>query len=767
MARWINDLKNVTFKRRLLLYSILLSIIPVFVLGTLSAHIASSTIQNEVNQNHQNTLRQIINQVDLFMKNLENSSIQIASDIIIVKSVRLGISMDDLERLNTTMDMVEMIGKYRSYSDINFGVSLVYHQYGYVYSNNYGGLISQKEYPFSQLVSVVDPNRAGSVIIPPNTYPNQEDLMLLRKIPINSQSTDGVLVLQIDKKELYNFFQSLNLGNKTKIIVLDNDGRIVMSDNTNDVGTRLTINSNLYRFWEKPESFRESYILDHKKYNLSSHTSSFNNWVYITMTPTEELLRKANNIKYLTWFMVFMLAAAWGLLSFIGSQRMYFPIHQMTLKLPKSLNKDGLKALDLYISDVVENNENLQSQISQQLPHLQKNIVLRLLHGEITEEEFLQSRTQYHLALDGNWFYTCVLKVDQYIALKKNYIGKDRSLIMYSLTKMVEEISGELYFCATVSPQVGEVALIIGVEQPDEHSAVKIEQLCDLIREKVDEYFQFTVKVAISHAHKGYMNISEGYQEALELLNLRLLLDSNITITPQKVGHPDLMKQSGRVIVKSQKSIVKCIAEGEIDQAEKHFVDMCSIIARHVFSSVPIIGLFTHLIGEIDHVFEDKGHELSQFFDYNIYDKLYTASSIEEVEHWFHVELFPALKHHLGNLNESNKQKLVEQAAAFIHENYETDLSLQQVADQFNVSTYQLSRAFKEEKGINFVEYLINFRMSKAKEWLVHTDQSIKEISERLCYTNTQNFSRVFKQITGIPPGKYRSHGRGDHGLYM
>jgi two-component system response regulator YesN len=249
----------------------------------------------------------------------------------------------------------------------------------------------------------------------------------------------------------------------------------------------------------------------------------------------------------------------------------------------------------------------------------------------------------------------------------------------------------------------------------------------------------------------------------LDLLSFRLLLGSNITITPQNVEDPDLMKQSSRVIVKWQKLIVQSITEGDIMQAEKQFIQMSEIIAQHIFNSKPIMGLYSHLIGEIDNFIEDKGYELSQFFDYNIYENLYASSSVEEVKQWFCVEFFPSLKHHLESLNQSTKIKLIQQIISYIYDNYEIDLSLQRVADHFEISTYQLSRAFKEEVGMNFIDYLINYRISKAKEWLVHSDMPIKEITERLRYTNTQNFSRVFKQITGVPPGKYRIQLRGGH----
>jgi two-component system response regulator YesN len=757
MLTRLGFLKKISFKKRLLLYSLLFSVIPVFVLGTLSAYITSSSIQNEVNRNHQITLKQIEYQVDTFLKRLDYSSIQIAGDLIIEKSIKLGISMDDPETLETTLNMLETIKKYRSYPDIFYNVSLVYNKYDMVYSNQFG-LSDIKDFPFYQELGSINPTHTGSVVIPPNTYPNQTDLLLLRNIPAYASSASGVLVLQVDAKKLYDFFRSVNLGNKSKVIVVDNEGRIVMSGDADEVGVRLLPNSDLFRFWRKPESFLESYRLDNSQYNLSSQKSSFNNWTYITLTPTKELIRKSENIRRITWVMVFSLIGIWILLSIIGSRRLYFPIHRMTLRLPKSLKtKDGLQALDSYMNQVVETNEHLKAQINQQLPYLKENVLLHLLRGEITEKEYMDDKMHCDLRLKGSWFYICVFEVDRLVAFKQSYLGRDRSLIIYALSKMIEEICEDSFPCATVSPQLGQVALIIGTEQNDEKIALHITQLCDLIRKKVSEYFHFTITVAVSRTQKYYGNINEGYQEALDLLGFRLLMGIDITITPQNAENPDSMKQSCRIVVKWQKLIVRSIAEGKIDQSEDQFIKMTEAIPQSVFNSKPVMGLFAHLIGEIDSLFEEMGYELSEFFHYNIYAKFYSASSIQEVKEWFCVSFFPSIKQHLESLNQSTKRQLIQQVVTYIRDYYETDLSLQQVADQFGLSTYQLSRMFKEETDSNFVDYLIKYRISKAQEWLAHSDMPIKEITERLCYTTTQNFSRVFKQTTGITPGKYRS----------
>jgi AraC-like DNA-binding protein len=91
----------------------------------------------------------------------------------------------------------------------------------------------------------------------------------------------------------------------------------------------------------------------------------------------------------------------------------------------------------------------------------------------------------------------------------------------------------------------------------------------------------------------------------------------------------------------------------------------------------------------------------------------------------------------------------------------ETDISQQQLADLVGLSPTQLSRLFKEQMNVTYADYLIQYRMEKAKHWLEYTDMPIKTIAERLRYTTVQNFTRIFKQVVGVPPAQYRKQLRG------
>lgn len=98
--------------------------------------------------------------------------------------------------------------------------------------------------------------------------------------------------------------------------------------------------------------------------------------------------------------------------------------------------------------------------------------------------------------------------------------------------------------------------------------------------------------------------------------------------------------------------------------------------------------------------------------------------------------------------------KIVKQ---YIEDNYNREeLTLQDVADYTYLSPQHLSRIFRKEMGITFIDYLTKVRIRKAIDLLFEEDLKMYEIAEKVGYTTQHYFSNVFKKITGVSPAEYR-----------
>ncbi|WP_342575014.1 response regulator [Paenibacillus sp. FSL M8-0142] len=103
----------------------------------------------------------------------------------------------------------------------------------------------------------------------------------------------------------------------------------------------------------------------------------------------------------------------------------------------------------------------------------------------------------------------------------------------------------------------------------------------------------------------------------------------------------------------------------------------------------------------------------------------------------------------------------IVKAKRYIEENYAAeDLSLQEVADSLGMSVTYLSRTFKNETNMNFVKYVTQVRMEKAKELLAQGGLSAQEAAYRVGYSDYVHFSKTFKKVHGLTPSEFRKQSK-------
>lgn len=99
----------------------------------------------------------------------------------------------------------------------------------------------------------------------------------------------------------------------------------------------------------------------------------------------------------------------------------------------------------------------------------------------------------------------------------------------------------------------------------------------------------------------------------------------------------------------------------------------------------------------------------------------------------------------------------------YIHENYQTELNLDKLADFMHLNKTYLCQLFKKEVGMTYIAYLTEYRVEQAKKLLRETSDSLAEISELIGYADPAYFSRIFKKYEGISPNQYRQTYKGDY----
>ena len=104
--------------------------------------------------------------------------------------------------------------------------------------------------------------------------------------------------------------------------------------------------------------------------------------------------------------------------------------------------------------------------------------------------------------------------------------------------------------------------------------------------------------------------------------------------------------------------------------------------------------------------------------------------------------------------------RLISRAAHFISLNFESPLTLDDVASEINMSRTYFSKLFKRKTGFGFSDYLTGVRITEAARLLTETDLDITTVATRCGYSDSSYFAAVFKKIKGATPIKYRKASR-------
>ncbi len=104
-----------------------------------------------------------------------------------------------------------------------------------------------------------------------------------------------------------------------------------------------------------------------------------------------------------------------------------------------------------------------------------------------------------------------------------------------------------------------------------------------------------------------------------------------------------------------------------------------------------------------------------------------------------------------------DKSEMVQKMCDCVNTSPENAPTLSDLAAKFGYSADYLGKIFARDVGIPYSDYVANARVNKAKFLLSSSALTLEEISAELCYYDVCHFSRQFKRITGISPGRYRN----------
>ena len=135
-------------------------------------------------------------------------------------------------------------------------------------------------------------------------------------------------------------------------------------------------------------------------------------------------------------------------------------------------------------------------------------------------------------------------------------------------------------------------------------------------------------------------------------------------------------------------------------------------------------------------------------FDYIL--KPYSLSTFREC-----IDRF--ISQHWENGESYGSQGIAQKVYHYIEDNFDKQISLQEISQALGMDKSYIGRAFRKEFGCAVVEYLIRFRINKAESLIAH-GMNVSEASSAVGFSDPAYFGRCFKRLKGYPPKDARKH---------
>ncbi|WP_174881313.1 helix-turn-helix transcriptional regulator, partial [Metabacillus niabensis] len=354
----------------------------------------------------------------------------------------------------------------------------------------------------------------------------------------------------------------------------------------------------------------------------------------------------------------------------------------------------------------------------------------------------------------------------QFDSLEDNaYTRKDKDLLLFSINQIVSDIIREdEKLTPTVIDSTTQATIFICQNKNFEQHNLIINQYAEKIQKTVKEIFNLTISIGVSSPFERLTDCKQALKQGIEALKFRLKVGKESVIFYESVSaifNSQQIKTYFPKIVENQ--LFDAIKLGESGKAKEllHqlFADLYKNNTNPHELEVSIMRFLNDLIG----LMQVMGMETLIIENHKtIYNAISDMKTSEEIEMFVKNKIIYPMVDAIGERTDSQNKSISEKILAIIHNEYDTELSLEIIASRLHYNKNYLSSIFKKEFKQSFSEYLALYRYDMAKKWLLQTNMSVKEISERLQYKNSQNFIRSFRKIEGTTPGKYRDLHRED-----
>lgn len=417
----------------------------------------------------------------------------------------------------------------------------------------------------------------------------------------------------------------------------------------------------------------------------------------------------------------------------------------------------ALSELKLSTAHTEEINK-LKQQYEKNEPLIRERLFYNLIYGLYsnldeadTECKRLNLRTERY-----------ILGIAQNEVSKQDADTKDEDeahLYQFGILTTLEEVLSEDFSVTCISLGNRMVSFLLSPKGNEELDNTLISEKCLYLQSIIQNCFGFTISMALSSEGTGANELPLKLKECQEALEHKFYFGNNSIIfyhdlntffkyndctflyERQKQLLENIKSANIHAIPESIAGIYECI--NSISGTDKDY------ICNFYFNTITIINSMKSAL-PIQNFKKPPENNLVSL--YSMIEKCDSIIDLNEL--LSDVSMHAAEK--VQEYNDNNMKLLLRKAVDYLNAHYVEDVTLNQVAEHIYVSSFYISRMFKKELGINFVDYLNELRINKAKELLMDARFKTYEVAEAVGIPNAHYFSKLFRKYAGMTASEYK-----------
>lgn len=572
---------------------------------------------------------------------------------------------------------------------------------------------------------------------------------IVRVLPAGENKMGAGIILSISGDVFASSLEGYHNSEDGNLFIFDREGNIIFHNEEEKIGQNaleFPYVQKMIAGGQKSGYFTSE--IGTGTYVISYSYQQESQWYYVSATPINSFRATG---KYVLQ-MVLAVSAASILLSLLLAAAMTHKISSPVKNLVRSLKSPGAPHWEMKIEEFDQIDSSISSmksriaehekQFLDMLPVYRMHFVSQLLSGEaVTLEEAAEKMELMDLNFPHPYF--CALLIEQArsgaeLAVEENAL---KDILIQEQTGSVLEQEGVLCLNGRKDQAISAILNFDGGEAELERIG---EQLAAGFARGSGAY----PYLAFGTVETDIFRLHHSCNKAEKRLRRRFLMPEQHTYYAWR-GAAECDFPADKTCLHGFEN-----ALGSFD-LENCVANLDALIERLRSGNYTMSSVFS--------ILESYTKALDQFINTSLHeDNHYSAGIFTETEHIFELRLWliELIKNAFAEINtpgRAGKNQLVAQTKELIRDNIQNrQLSLEWIADELGIGYKYLSRVFKDETGIRFVDYLSNCRLSHCRDLLLTTELKVEEIAEMMGYSTPQYFISRFKLMFGCTPKQYR-----------